>query len=413
MVGNDSSGSGRFLSALKDPGLRRFSSATLAWGTAHQMITASQGFVLFDMTDSKLWLAWLGASVGLANVLTAIFSGVLSDRFQRKYLLMAGSTIAGLPMLAIAILYATDLLEPWHILVAGAAQGMSLALDWTSRLSLLPTIVPRRIMVSSLSIDQSAFNAARVFGPLLAGFVLDTSGASTSYGIITGLFAVAIMLYITFKPSAPNAGQGHGSVLSGLAEAARLLRKEAVLGLNVLFTAMNAMMLGGFVFMVPAFAKDVFDTGGAGLGVIFGATGTGAFLGALGVAMRGGTERAGKGLLASNLLFAGAAVGYAFTGNVWMATPVAFLLGFFNAVHVALGISAIQVNVADEIRGRVTGVYELAWASFPLGGLVVGALAEATSLRWATISAAAAVAITTVLIFSLSSQMRNLRLNPN
>lgn len=376
------------------------------------MVTASQGFVLFDMTDSTLWLAALGAAVGIPNVLAALLGGVLSDRFQRKYLLVAGSTIAGLPMLAIAILFGLDLLEPWHILVAGMAQGVSLALDWTSRLSLLPTMVPRKLMISSLSIDQSAFNAARVFGPLIAGVVLDLIGAAGSYGIIAGLFGTAIMLYFSFRSSKGDPDHQHPGVISGLTEAATALRSQPVLGLNVMFTAVNAMMLGGFVFMVPAFAKDVFETGAAGLGLIFGATGTGAFIGALFVAFRGGTDSAGRGLLISNLLFAGSAMIYAFTGNLWVAAPVAFAFGLFNAIHVALGISAIQVNVANEIRGRVTGVYELAWASFPLGGFIVGALAQGMGLRWATVAAAATVALMTIMVFSFSSTIRNLKLNP-
>ena len=186
----------RFLSAVRNAGVRRFTSGTMAWGTAHQMVTASQGFVLYEMTGSALWIAWLGAAVGGTNVIAAIIGGVLSDRIQRRTMLMAGATIAGIPMLAIAALYATDSLQPWHILLAGGAQGISLAIDWISRLSLLPTMVPRRIMISALSVDQAAFNGARVIGPLIAAGVLGSLGPTASYGIIGGLFAVAILIYV-------------------------------------------------------------------------------------------------------------------------------------------------------------------------------------------------------------------------
>ena len=119
----NSSRRGRFADALRDPGLRRFSTGTLAWGMAHQMITASQGFVLLELTDDRIWLGWLSAAVGFPNIIAAVIGGVLSDRLQRRTLLMLGSSIVALPMLAIAVLYATDQLEPWHILVAGSAQG--------------------------------------------------------------------------------------------------------------------------------------------------------------------------------------------------------------------------------------------------------------------------------------------------
>ena len=87
---------------------------------------------------------------------------------------------------------------------------------------------------------------------------------------------------------------------------------------------MNAMMLGGFVFMIAAFVKEIFDSGEFGLGLIFATTGIGAFLGAMAVAWRGGTASAGKGLLFSNLLFAGSAALYAFSGTTAIAaiTPM-------------------------------------------------------------------------------------------
>jgi MFS family permease len=408
----------RFLGALRNPGLRRFTSGTIAWGTAHQMVTASQGFVLYEMTGSALWIAWLGAAVGGTNVIAAIIGGVLSDRIQRRTMLIAGAIIAGLPMVGIAVLYATDALEPWHILIAGSAQGISLAIDWISRLSLLPTMVPRRIMVSALSVDQAAFNGARVIGPLIAAAVLGSLGPTASYGIIGGLFGVAIIIYTTFKtrPIEAKEGEGHPTGIAAIAhemrEAGSALRADSILSLNVLFTAMNAMMLGGFVFMIPVFAKDVFNSGEAGLGTIFAATGVGAFIGALIVATRGGIDSAGRGLLVSNLLFAGAAAIYTTTGNLALAAVVGFFVGLFNAFHVAMGIAAIQVNVPDAVRGRVTGVYELAWASFPLGGLVAGSLAWALGPRPALAITAAAVATLTVTVFSLSPRMRHLTLNP-
>ncbi len=411
---------GRFVDAVKDSGLRRFTTGTLIWGTAHQMITLTQGVVLIEILEAdRIWLAFLGGAVGGVNVLTALFGGILADRVPRKFLLMLGSTVIAIPMLAVAVLHAVDALEPWHLLVAGGAQGFSLALDWVSRLSLLPTMVSRRIMVSALSIDQASFNAARVIGPLLAAGMIAWTGATSSYAIITGLFAVAILIYTTFRRPVENGAaekkqkMGFGTVVHELKEAGQALRSDTVLSINVLFTAVNAMMLGGFVFMVAAFVNEFFGTGEFGNGLIFGATGTGAFIGAMIVAYRGGTSSAGTGLIVSNLLFAGFAVLYAVSGNTWIAASVAFFFGLFNAYHIALGIAAIQTNVPDHVRGRVTGVYELAWASFPLGGLIVGSMAELVGLRGALALAAGAVAAITLGVYAFSPRLRALSLRPS
>ena len=136
--------------------------------------------------------------------------------------------------------------------------------------------------------------------------------------MIAALFGVAIIIYMTFRrqPETDNKHSekiGFGSAFRELKEAGVVLRGDSILSLNVLFTAVNAMMLGGFVFMIPAFVKEVFDSGEFGLGLIFATTGIGAFAGALVVATRGGIDAAGKGLVVSNLLFAGAAILFTLT----------------------------------------------------------------------------------------------------
>ena len=99
---------------LANSQLRRFLAATTLWGTGHQLITVSQGYLLFDLTDSTLWLAALGGAVGVPNIIVAILGGILADRIPRKRILMIGAAVAGVPMLSITILLTVDALEPWH-----------------------------------------------------------------------------------------------------------------------------------------------------------------------------------------------------------------------------------------------------------------------------------------------------------
>ena len=398
------------IESLRDSSLQRFIGATLTWGTGHQLVTVSQGYLLFELTESTLWLAALGAAVGIPNIIVAILGGLLADRVPRTRLLMAGSTIAGLPMLAIALLYAFGALEPWHLLIAGAAQGSALALDWIARLSLLPDVVPKNTLLRAISIDQSVFNGSRVIAPLVGGFVLGSFGPSAAYGLATGLFGLTIVVYSRFRPHTAVAPGSHVGLIEDFKEVGRVLRGNAILRLNLMFTAVNAVMLGGLIFIIPAFAKDVFSTEEAGLGYLFSAIGLGAVAGALTMSWTGGVTRAGPALLITNVLFGGFVVAWALTSNLVLALPFAFLLGYFNAVHIALGISVIQVNVPAEVRGRVLGAYELAWSGFPLGGLASGLLAAAFGLRNSLTMLAVGLIVFTVTVTAVSRQFRQLRI---
>ena len=399
------------LGALRDSSLLRFVGATLMWGTGHQLITVSQGYLLFELTSSTIWLAALGAAVGIPNVIVAILAGMLADRVSRTRLLIVGAIVAGVPMLAVVLLLIFNSLEPWHLLIAGGAQGSALALDWIARLSLLPDIVPKGILVRAVSIDQAAFNGARVVAPIIAGFLLAVSGPSASYGLIVGLFGLAIVVYKTFRPHTELQPVVHKGIVEDLRDVVRVLRGNMILRLNLMFTAVNALVLGGLIFIIPAFAKDVYGTGETGLGYLFSAVGLGALAGALTTSWTGGVKRAGPALLFTDVLFGAFVVVWAFSSTMTLALPIAFLLGYFNAVHIALGIAVIQVNVPAVVRGRVIGAYELAWSAFPLGGLVSGSLAAMFNLRYSLTILACGLVVFTVVVMLSSSQFRQLRID--
>jgi MFS family permease len=396
---------------LANSQLRRFLMATTVWGTGHQLITVSQGYLLFELTDSALWLAALGAAVGVPNIIVAILGGILADRIPRKRILMIGATVAGLPMLAITILLATDSLEPWHLLMGGAAQGSALALDWIARLSLLPDVIPKKIIVRSVSIDQAAFNGARVIAPLIGGFILASSGATAAYGLVAGFFGLAIITYTTIKPHTEVSRGSHLGIVEDFKEVGRVLRSNVILRVNLMFTAVNALMLGGLIFIIPAFAKDIHGVGETGLGYLFAAVGLGAFTGAFTVFLTGGVRRSGIALLTTDVLFGALVFVWAFTTTMELALPIAFLLGYFNAVHIALGIGVIQVNVPAKVRGRVIGAYELAWAGFPLGGLVSGSLAAIYGLEYSLAILATGLIVFTIVTTLVSKSFRGIRID--
>ena len=381
------------------------------WGTGHQLITVSQGYLLFELTSSTIWLAALGAAVGIPNVIVAILAGMLADRVSRTRLLIVGGIVAGVPMFAVVLLLIFNSLEPWHLLIAGGAQGSALALDWIARLSLLPDVVPKGILVRAVSIDQAAFNGARVIAPIIGGFLLAISGPTASYGLIVGLFGFAIVVYKTFRPHTELQPVVHKGIVEDLRDVVMVLRGNMILRLNLMFTAVNALVLGGLIFIIPAFAKDVYVTGETGLGYLFSAVGLGALAGALTTSWTGGVKRAGPALLFTDVLFGIFVVIWAFSSTMTLALPIAFLLGYFNAVHIALGIAVIQVNVPAVVRGRVIGAYELAWSAFPLGGLVSGSLAAMFNLRYSLTILACGLVVFTVVVMLSSSQFRQLRID--
>jgi MFS family permease len=399
----------RLPGALSDSGFRRFATSTFVWGTAHQAITLAQGYTLFELTDSTLYLASLGAAVGVPQLLFSAAGGFLNDRLPRKRLLLAGSAAVLVAMAAVAAVYALDVLQPWHIVAAGAVQGGFLGLDWTTRNAVLPGVTSRPKLISAVSADLTAFNLARAVAPLAGGAVLAAWGGPPAYAIIAGLLAANVLVLLTLRVGNAAVREKQPPVWADAGEIARFVRSDTVISVNVLFTAVNALLAGGLIYLMPAFADKVFAADERGLGWLMTAVGAGSLVAGAVLAVVKRVRGAGPMLLASNMFFAGFAALFAVTGALPLALTFVATLGFFNSLHISLGAAALQIASPEEMRGRVFGVYEVAWGMFPLGGLALGAIAELTGLRWAIAGGAAFVAAFTLAVWLFSPKIRSLR----
>ncbi|MSQ08870.1 MAG: MFS transporter [Dehalococcoidia bacterium] len=397
----------RLTGALVESKFRRYTAGTLIWGSAHQLITLAQGYTLFKLTGSTLYLAALGASVGVMSVIMPAIGGFLNDRMPRKRLLLGGSLAMAVVMAAVTAVYATGHLQPWHLLAVGFAQGSFLSLDWTTRQAMLPAVVSRPRLVNAVSVDLAMFNLARIVAPLAGGAVLASWGGPAAYGLIVGLFAASVLLITTLRLET-DVQESHPPIWSDIKEIGRLLWSDQMLTVNIMFTAVNALMLGGVIYLLPAFADEVFKTSESGLSWLFTTIGAGSFIAAVALSVWGGVKRAGQVLILSNLLFAACVVGFAYSGQLALAAFCAFALGFFNSIHIALGAAAVQLASPEGMRGRVFGAYEVAWGVFPLGGLIYGIIAHWAGLPAALLIGAGVTALFTIAVWIRAPKIRAL-----
>ena len=340
---------------------------------------------------------------------TPLLAGLLNDRLPRKHLLLAGSAIMLAVTAAVAAIQGLGRLEPWHILVAGIFHGGLLGVDWTSRQAVLPATVSRERLVSGVAIDLGMFNLARLVAPLTGGAVLAAWGGPATYGVIASLFAANVLVVTGLRRMPLVARTDRPAILRDMREALDAAARDSVIAVNLAFTAVNGILLGGIVYLMPAFAGKTLGTDERGLSWLFAALGVGALAASVWLSVAGVARRAGMSLLISNLAFAAAGSAFAFSGNIWAALALAVLASLFNTVHISVGAAAIQLGSKDELRGRVFGLYEVAWGAFPLGGLLLGLLASAVDVRLALATGAIGVAALTLLILVSSERLRALR----
>ena len=251
----------------------------------------------------------------------------------------------------------------------------ALAIDWTARFSLLPTMVDRNILPRAVSFDLSIFNLGRLVTPLAWGWIVSKWGYEWTYFVIATLMTINFAIVATYRPIiATTSSKGH-AIWSEVTEITGVVRRNPILGGNLVYTVMNAFVMGGFIYLLTPISAQVFGVGPVEFSRLFAMIALGAFIAGLGLGFSGGVKRAGLALIATNFMAAGFTVAFAFSPTLNLGYAFAFLFGFVNAVHVGLGNIALQMSITENVRGRLAGVYELAWAGFPAGGFFFPAIA--------------------------------------
>ena len=374
------------------------------------LVLISNSFLIDDMTGSGLWLAALGASLAIPQFIFAGVGGVLADRLPRRVMLVSGSVIGAATMVILAALSFADLLEPWHIVAAGVSFGAALGNDWSARQAFIANLVHRSQLVRAVSFDQTSFHISRVTAPLMGGVLLASTGSEGTFTLGAVSFLIAALLLMTLNPR-QDIEEHSPPVWEGISEAIQKLRSDSVVSVVIVFTAVNALFLGGFIYLAPVFATDVLNGGSIEQGTILTGMGIGAVVGALWLGWRGNVRRAGLAMLVTNVLTVLAIAMFTFSTVLAASAVLAVIAGVVNAVHITLGTVAIQTRVEDEMRGRMFGIYEMAWGFFPAGGIVFGGLVAALSPEVSLMIGVIGTGVVTVAIWIFSRATRNYTLD--
>lgn len=360
-------------------------------GTWMQVI--AQAWVVYQISHSELLLGVVSFASAVPALIISPFGGVVVDTVPKRRLLVA--TQAGLMLLAFATaaLSFTKLLEVWHLVVLAVLMGVINSFDAPARQAFVVEMVGREDLPNAVALNSMMFNGARVIGPALGGLLLAAVGSSWCFFLngVSFLAVIAGLLAMRVADVAQRSNVANPVVLfrEGIGYAAR---HRTIIGL-LLLTVTLTVFGSAYQTLLPAFIDRELKAGAAAYGVINGAIGVGAVLGSLLVARTGNRGQRGMYLSRAILIYPLVLAVFAFTSTYVGALALAFALGFgFLVVSTNIN-SLLQLNVSDEMRGRVLSLYTLVFFGIsPFGNLLAGSLAQAWT-NSATIALTAAVTL--------------------
>ncbi|MBX6389310.1 MAG: MFS transporter [Frankia sp.] len=332
----------------------------------------------YDITDSAAFVGQL-VFVYLAPVIVlGMPAGLLLDRRNRRNLLIVGFAIQGALSAALAAVAWTGGSRAW-LLVVTAGLGVCNAVFLPAYSAMVPNLVPRDLLGSAISLMSAQQNATRVLGPVLAGLLLAVCTPAQVF-LVSGamaLAAIASLLPVRVSQQRAERTTRLGQALLG---GVRAGQRNRVIGRGLVTVTVFSFVCLFFVNQLPVIAEEnlSLEVTSSGYGFFYAAFGVGAVLGAL----ANGTVLAGltpAGITRWGMVaFAAALAAFAIARDAWLGSLFILLVGVTYLGVVTAMTSAVQLEVADSERGRVSTLWAMGYAgSVGVSNLVFGPLADA------------------------------------
>jgi MFS family permease len=327
-----------------------------------------------------------------------LFSGVVTDRFDNRRVVMVTQTVQ---MVFSGVLAAVTLLghvQLWEVYAIAVLTGSALVFDAPSRQNLTFQMVGRDELPNAIALNSSLFNTARIFGPALAGVLIAAVGSGWCFAINTASFLAVLagLLLMRVSELYPLLDRRRPTMWRGTREGlAYALRNRTVL-VTIAMTAVFSAIGFNFNILLPLLAKNTLAAGPRTFGIISACFGAGALVGALSVAAVSRTTW--------RVMFLGA-VGFGIcelliapVHSTALAGVLLFVCGIAFTSYTANSNTAIQLASPDHIRGRVLGLYYYAWNGLaPLGALIVGWMCDRGGTELAFAAGGTSVILMTAL----------------
>ena len=355
------------------------------------MQSVAQSWLVYKMTKSGLQLGSVAFASQIPVFLFAPLGGITADRSNRQRVVIATQTASMMLALVLAGLTLTHQITVREIFVLAALLGVVNAFDIPGRQAFLVDMVGKEDLINAIALNSSMFNGARVVGPAVAGILVARLGEGWCF-FANGVSYIAVIIgLLMMDVHAPPRASAHASPVEHLIEGFRFVRDTAPIRALLLLLGLVSVTGMPYVVLMPIFADRVLDKGGqelasligshdlgaVRLGILMGAAGVGALLGALTLAVRSGLKGLSRWVSVCCAGFGVSLMVFAFSKSFWLSVLLLLPVGYFLMLQMASSNTLVQSMVPDSMRGRVMSVYSMMFMGMaPFGGFFAGAIAH-------------------------------------
>jgi MFS family permease len=365
------------LRALKHRNYRLFISGQLISLIGTWMQSVAESWLVYRLTGSAVLLGTVAFANRIPVLLFSTVGGALADRYNRQHIVI-GTQVASMCLAGmLAFLTLSGLVQVWHLMAIAAALGIVNAIDIPARQSFVVQLVAREDLQNAIALNSSMFNGARVVGPAVAGILVATVGEGWCFFGNALSYVAVIVGLVMIRVTPPPRADRPQSAFAHVAEGFRFALGSRPIRALLLLLGLVSLMGSPYAVLMPIIADQSFHAGARGLGILMGAAGVGAFIGALNLARRTTLRGYGRSIAYAAMGLGASPVAFSMAGHLWVAVALLVPVGFAMMMQMAATNTLIQSMVPDALRGRVMAIYSMMFMGMaPVGALLAGILAE-------------------------------------
>lgn len=342
-------------------------------------------WLVYRLTGSAVLLGLVSFAGQFPGFLVSPFAGVHVDRLDRRKVLIVTQALSALQSLILAVLTLSGVITIPQLIALSVFQALIDGFYIPARQAYISELIQdRRDLANAIALNSASFHGARLIGPAIGGLLIAFTGEGFCFLIDSVSYIAVLISLFTIRSVAPARQRHYKSVLDELREGIQYVRTHRVV--QLLISNVGIMCFLGITHSVllPVLVREVFHGGAHDLGFLMGASGCGAMIGALTLAVHTSVDGLIHRIQRAGVLLGASVIALSFAPSVPIALIVLLLCGFSFITLAAGSNTLVQTLVQDRMRGRVMSFFAMSFSGMmPLGSVASGYFADLYSAQTA------------------------------
>src|SRR6266568_1751790 len=393
------------LALLRQGPFRRYIIGSLISDSGTWMQMMAQSWVMSGLTSKAILLGLVNFAAGLPALILAPVAGSLADRLDKRKILVATQIAQIIFAVALGFLVMSGHIRLWHILFFAFLLGIAFSYEMPAISALVPELVKRDEIAAAVALDRSVFHGSRLIGPSLAGFFIGWWGAASAFFTNAFSFVALIIALISLPKRPTGTAEEEEQRRSGIKEGFRyVLSNRIILALIALIACNTVFVFPAISVMLPLYVRNVLHLGAESMGGLMAVSGSGAFLGSIGLL---GVARENRlKFMSGNVVAIALGVFLMARSSSFLLTACAMgVIAIALSMNFGLSNTIVQEHAPAHLRGRVSAVFGMSFFGLmPIAGLITPGFSDLIGMRTTLTVASIVYGIAAAAVLALAGR---------